>query len=315
MFVSTSITPLVGSLSMKKLDSTEIWIWESNSKDDTTPPVTTITLVPATLGGKNGWYISNVVVTLNATDDISGVNATYYTINIGEWKTYSEPFILESDGYYVIEYYSVDNVGNIEDVKSSELKIDQRSPKVHLSYDSYKIGEIIYINFTAYCSDELSGLERVEFYLADELKLTAYKEPYNWTVPLEELYPWFKYYVHGYICNPIITEEYVSIFAIIVEIEKMAWVPVMAVAYDNAGNLDYDGLDFSSPEVDIILFKQIKLPPDYEGNIGKFYMSVVYRGYGSIIDNIEDTQFIQNTQQQTSQTSNFNEGIGGITNE
>ena len=44
--------------------------------DDITPPVTTCTLDPDTPDGDNGWYVSNVTVTLKATDDMSGVNAT-----------------------------------------------------------------------------------------------------------------------------------------------------------------------------------------------------------------------------------------------
>ena len=55
------------------------------NNDDTTPPITTHTLDPPEPDGLNGWYVSNVNVTLTATDDMSGVNVTYYRINGGEW--------------------------------------------------------------------------------------------------------------------------------------------------------------------------------------------------------------------------------------
>lgn len=46
------------------------------SRDDTTPPVTTLSFDPPTPDGLNGWYVSNVTITLNATDNQSGVNVT-----------------------------------------------------------------------------------------------------------------------------------------------------------------------------------------------------------------------------------------------
>ncbi|GAH74151.1 unnamed protein product, partial [marine sediment metagenome] len=52
---------------------------------DTTPPVTTCALD----GEKEGdVYISSVTVTLNATDDMSGVNYTMYCVDRGEWYQY-----------------------------------------------------------------------------------------------------------------------------------------------------------------------------------------------------------------------------------
>lgn len=48
--------------------------------DDTTPPVTTIELDPENPNGNNGWYVSDVTITLEATDDKSGVKAIYYII-------------------------------------------------------------------------------------------------------------------------------------------------------------------------------------------------------------------------------------------
>ena len=52
--------------------------------DDTTPPVTTISLNPPAPNGDNGWYVTNITVTLNATDDESGVKVTYYAIDGGQ---------------------------------------------------------------------------------------------------------------------------------------------------------------------------------------------------------------------------------------
>jgi hypothetical protein len=140
--------------------------------DDTTPPVTTISFEPPEPDGCSGWYISNVTVTLNATDEGSGVNATYYRIDGAEWETYTEPFILSEDGDNIlIEYYSVDNAGNIEDVKSATLDIDRTPPEIIIEYNVTKIGckeWLVEFNFTV--TDNTSGsggggMDRIEIFI------------------------------------------------------------------------------------------------------------------------------------------------------
>jgi len=152
LFIIVAVTPSIGV---------------SNYLEDTTPPVTTCTLDPPRPDGLNGWYVSNVTVILNATDDDSGVNTTYYRVNSGIWQTYIEPFILVDDGYDIlVEFYSIDNAGNQEDVKSAEIDIDQTKPKIWLEYevtggDSEHGWEF---TFTVTAKDNISGMERVEFF-------------------------------------------------------------------------------------------------------------------------------------------------------
>jgi len=147
------------------------------SDDDTTPPVTTISFDPPKPDGENGWYVYSVLVTLKAKDDMSGVNATYYRINEGDWNVYTKWIEVEEEGIYVIEFYSVDNAGNVEDVNSSEFKIDNKDPFIHV--DGVKINRYKY-KFTATCIETMSGMDSVEFYCDGELIFTDYEEPYEW---------------------------------------------------------------------------------------------------------------------------------------
>ena len=62
LFIGMSITPSTGNIMFF---------------DDTTPPVTTISFDPPEPDGLNDWYLTNVTITLEATDDMSGVNITY----------------------------------------------------------------------------------------------------------------------------------------------------------------------------------------------------------------------------------------------
>ncbi|MEW6608964.1 MAG: hypothetical protein AB1414_16210 [bacterium] len=93
---------------------------------DTTPPVTTANLT-GTLGD-NGWYISDVIVELSATDSQSGVKEIHYSVD-------NEPevivtgsltsTILTSNGIHNITYYAVDTAGNQESSKSLTVNIDK----------------------------------------------------------------------------------------------------------------------------------------------------------------------------------------------
>src|SRR5574341_2203673 len=79
--------------------------WQPPS--DSTPPVTTYSLSGPI--GANGWYIGSVQVTLSATDDSSGVAATYL---VG--TPYTGPRTYGAQGLTTFTYYSVEGAGNTE---------------------------------------------------------------------------------------------------------------------------------------------------------------------------------------------------------
>ena len=145
--------------------------WAISYEFNMTPPVTTISFDPPYPDGDNGWYVNNVTVTLNAIDN-TGVKDTYYRINGGEWKTYDSPFVISEDGDDIlIEYYSIDYVGNIEDVKSSYLDIDKTPPETSLEWEVWKEGCKWYVRFILNATDETSGMDNwVEFYINDVLQ-------------------------------------------------------------------------------------------------------------------------------------------------
>jgi len=266
LFVSVSVIPSTGNRAFS---------------DDITPPVTTCTLNPPEPNGNNSWYVSDVKVTLNATDDMSGVNVTYYRLNGGEWKTYVEPFTIESDDNYVIEYYSVDNEGNVEDVKSAEFKIDQTPPIIDLTWESYKEDGIWYVIFLAYCSDATSGMNYVEFYVDDVLQFTDNSEPYEWTIlwPPSPPLP-SKYFVKGFIFGRQFDEQNVTFYALIVRIiEYLPDLPeplIYATAYDIAGNSETDYLLGSSTTVSVHMFERLTFSNYYTGRIGFFFIDAEF---------------------------------------
>ncbi len=63
---------------------------------DTTAPVTTATGLQAS--GSSGWQNVSQVVSLAGSDGLSGVAATYYTLDGGARQTYASPFTVSAQG-------------------------------------------------------------------------------------------------------------------------------------------------------------------------------------------------------------------------
>ncbi len=104
------------------------FIWKYHVPD-VTPPVTTCILTGAL---EEGIYVSNVTVTLTATDDGSGVSYTKYKLDAEEWITYTEPFQVTDDGNHTLLFYSVDRNGNIEEQQTRSFLI-QHHPLLSLT--------------------------------------------------------------------------------------------------------------------------------------------------------------------------------------
>ena len=95
---------------------------------DTTPP-TTMATTTGTLS-KNGWYTSNVLITLTATDTESGVASITYSLNSGvTWNMYTAPLTISEEGSTTIRYASTDKAGNKEATSSLTVKIDKTAPE------------------------------------------------------------------------------------------------------------------------------------------------------------------------------------------
>jgi pimeloyl-ACP methyl ester carboxylesterase len=94
---------------------------------DQVPPITSHLLNG--ISGNNGWYRSPVFITLSATDE-TGVWKIEYRIVGEDWQLHSGPFTVNNQGTMTVEYRSIDQVGNVEEVKSVEIKIDTAPPTV-----------------------------------------------------------------------------------------------------------------------------------------------------------------------------------------
>ena len=136
---------------------------------DTTPPVTNCTLE----GIKEGdLYVGPVTVTLNATDDISGVNYTMYSVDRGEWYQYVDPFIVSDYGAHIVCFYSVDNAGNVESEKNCTFTIktpDITPPVTICTLDGEMVGGVYVsdVTVTLMSTDDMSGVNYTMYKISD----------------------------------------------------------------------------------------------------------------------------------------------------
>jgi len=145
-------------------------------KIDQMPPITTHTFTGD--AGNNGWYF-NMYFLLNAIDNTSGVDYTYYTIDDAGWNLYTGLVIITTEGTHSLEYYSIDEAGNIESVKGPfTFKLDSTSPEISLA--KLEI-DLFTIKFIAQVSDEVSGIDSVDFSVDGVLQYHDTIAPYEWT--------------------------------------------------------------------------------------------------------------------------------------
>jgi hypothetical protein len=78
--------------------------------------------------------MSNVIVTLTATDTESGVASTSYSLDGGvTWTPYIAPISITTEGITTLLYYSIDNSGNREVTNTLTIKIDKTAPEALIS--------------------------------------------------------------------------------------------------------------------------------------------------------------------------------------
>ena len=135
--------------------------------EDTTPPTTLCNI--GGIMGNNGWYISDVLISFTATDDLT-TPTTYYKIDNGQWMTYNGPFYLSEDEIHEIYFYSIDWARNKEITKSIQIKVDTLSPQTNVIISGIGIGGIyrktVYISLESY--DEHSGVNVTLYNLDNE---------------------------------------------------------------------------------------------------------------------------------------------------
>jgi hypothetical protein len=153
-----------------------------NVKIDALPPATQIKFSGATMHSKDNQqiYSNGLNLLLSSRDTLvnvrSGVQAIYYSINGSQFSIYHSPLQLFSrEQEYVLRYYSIDSVGNMETIHTSEFTVDNTPPKTEITFKNAHLGKIIsdmsQIQLSA--KDNISGV-KATWYFFDTGKAKMY---------------------------------------------------------------------------------------------------------------------------------------------
>ena len=207
---------------------------------DWTPPETEISVV-GDFENEN-FLFGKATVTLMPTDPLSGVSETFYSLNGETWTPYSGPFNIYTEGENIVQYYSIDAVGNKETAKSYPFILDTTPPEVDLQL-SGTLGTNGWftseVTVTATVTDAVSGVLLASFSVVDnEGTLNHFEEVTS------------------------AGNSYVFTFTISVESGNLQ---VIVDAYDYSGQEDYESvslrIDMTPPETTITLDRS----PDSNG--------------------------------------------------
>lgn len=130
-------------------------------------PVVVDTIAPVTrIKNQEQWQNQDVFVQMRAYDE-SGVAKTLYDVwmpsveNTCPIQEYTEgnQFTVSEEGEWKMAYFSIDNVGNVEERKVSMIRVDKTAPTTHFRIPASVNTKEITVDFSERSTDALSGIE------------------------------------------------------------------------------------------------------------------------------------------------------------
>jgi uncharacterized membrane protein YgcG len=103
-------------------------------EEDVTPPTTQD-------DSPSRWVNTSVLVTLSARDDASGVASTSYRVDGGDWLPYGDPVDVSVEGNHTLEYRSEDREANLEDGRTTTVRLDRTPPTTGLELSGNRTGD------------------------------------------------------------------------------------------------------------------------------------------------------------------------------
>jgi hypothetical protein len=132
---------------------------------DNEDPISTANITPPHPNADNGWYNRDVILSIEAADNLAGVEKIEYRLNNGPWIVYDFPITVSHEGEHTIEYRSIDFAGNLEKSKMNYFKIDKTAPLIDITLNKYILWnpnhKLVPIHAEVEYTDAISGISKI----------------------------------------------------------------------------------------------------------------------------------------------------------
>ncbi|MCT7353719.1 DUF1080 domain-containing protein [Streptomyces sp. 15-116A] len=159
-------------------------VTEGGGEDTTAPEAT------AKVNGTqnaDGAYVGSASVTVEATDEGSGVDRVEYATGAdGAWQPYTAPVVFDQVGTHKVRYRALDKAGNVSAEKSVEFTVvapptdDTTPPETSATVDGERDENGAYIDMatvTVTASDTGSGVNTIEYAIGGDGAWQPYTGP------------------------------------------------------------------------------------------------------------------------------------------
>ena len=151
---------------------------------DSRSPRTTIKYNGAKTYKKDGkiYVGGEAKIELSARDEMSGVEQVLYSIDGSPYKKYEKAIDINEEKEYQLKYYSVDNVGNVEELTELIIVFDKSAPVSKLNIEGDKHNDVLSgkTKISIETSDKGIGVKNV-YYKIDDNTEKIYKYSLNTT--------------------------------------------------------------------------------------------------------------------------------------
>lgn len=186
---TATVTNAIKDIAGNNMAASKSWSFTTSVSPDAEPPVTNLTTNPTSPDGQNGWFITVPTITLSS-NETSTIYYQWDSTSTAGWQTYSTT-IDALEGDHTIYFYSVDEAGNTEEVKSKSIKADTVAPAAFdliSPADNYETDDPQPVFSWSASSDSGSSLAGYRLYIDDTVAVdnigsdqTSLQLPFNLT--------------------------------------------------------------------------------------------------------------------------------------